>query len=84
MVVERADPQYTEEARAAKVNGSVTLRARLDSEGRLENVRVTRSLGYGLDAKAVECVQKWVWRPAIRDGEPVAVDVNIEVNFRLL
>jgi periplasmic protein TonB len=83
--VQRVEPQYTEEARAEKVQGSVGLRARLDAEGRLQDIRVVRSLGHGLDGKAVECVRQWVWQPAMRDGEePVAVDVYVEVNFRLL
>jgi TonB family protein len=45
---------------------------------------VTRSLGLGLDEKAIEAVTKWRFKPAMKDGKPVAVSANIVVNFRLL
>jgi TonB family protein len=46
-------------------------------------MRVQRSLGMGLDDKALEAVRTWRFEPALKDGRPVAVQVNIEVNFRL-
>jgi TonB family protein len=45
---------------------------------------VIRSLGLGLDQKAIEAVQKWRFKPGQKDGKPVPVSANIEVNFRLL
>jgi protein TonB len=63
-----ADPEYTPEALAAKLRGTV---------------KVARGLGNGLDEKAVECLQKWRFKPGMRNGEPVPVKATIEVNFRL-
>ena len=45
--------------------------------------QVARSLGMGLDQKAIEAVRKWKFEPAMKDGRPVAVQINVEVNFRL-
>ena len=47
------------------------------------DVKVARSLGMGLDQKAIEAVKKWKFEPALKDGKPVAVQINVEVNFRL-
>jgi TonB family protein len=45
--------------------------------------KVARSLGMGLDQKAIEAVRQWKFEPAMKDGRPVAVQINVEVNFRL-
>jgi TonB family protein len=52
-------------------------------DGRPHEMRVSRSLGFGLDEKALEAVKQWRFEPAKKDGRPVAVQINIEVNFRL-
>jgi len=49
-----------------------------------QEIKVVRSLGLGLDQKAIEAVQKWRFKPGLKDGKPVPVSANIEVNFRLL
>jgi TonB family protein len=77
------DPEYSEEARKAKHQGTVILWIVVGADGRPREIRVQRALGLGLDEKAVEAVRKWRFAPAMRDGHPVAVEVNIEVNFRL-
>ncbi len=77
------DPEYSEEARRAKYQGSVVLWVVIGPDGRPRDIRVQRSLGMGLDEKAIEAVRKWRFDPAKKDGRPVAVQVNIEVNFRL-
>ncbi len=77
------DPEYSEEARKAKYQGTVVLWTVIGPDGRTHEIRVSRSLGMGLDQKAVEAVRKWRFTPAMKDGHPVAVQVNIEVNFRL-
>jgi TonB family protein len=77
------DPEYSEEARSAKYQGTVLLWVIVGPDGRPRDIRVQRSLGMGLDEKAIEAVQKWKFTPAIKDGQPVAVQVNIEVSFRL-
>jgi TonB family protein len=77
------EPEYSEEARKAKYQGNVILSAVIGQDGRARDLHVARSLGMGLDEKAMEAVNKWRFAPALLDGRPVAVQVNIEVNFRL-
>ena len=77
------DPEYSDEARKAKYQGTVVLWVVVGSDGRPREVRAARPLGMGLDEKAIEAVRTWRFAPAMRDGHPVAVEVNIEVNFRL-
>jgi TonB family protein len=80
----KVEPEYSEEARKAKVQGTVLLAIEVDRSGRAQNVRVVRSLGVGLDEKAIEAVRKWKFKPGYRAGKPVTVGATIEVNFRLL
>lgn len=80
----KVEPEYSEEARKAKYQGTVVLYVEVDTGGRARNLRVVRSLGLGLDEKAVEAVQKWRFRPGQKNGQPVVVAATIEVNFRLL
>ena len=82
-VLYQPDPEYSEEARKAKYQGTVLLWLIVDPSGRPRDVRVSRSLGMGLDEKAVEAVKQWKFEPALKDGRPVAVQINVEVNFRL-
>jgi protein TonB len=77
------DPKYTDEARKAHVQGVVLLWVVIGPDGRTHDVRVQRSLGMGLDEKAIEAVRNWKFEPATKDGQPVAVQVNVEVDFRL-
>jgi periplasmic protein TonB len=77
------DPEYSEEARKAKYQGTVTLSLVVDSEGHPRNVHVVRSLGMGLDEKAIEAVSKWRFEPGLKNGYPVAVQIAVEVVFRL-
>ena len=84
VVLVKVDPEYSEEARKAKYSGTVSLLVIVDTEGRARDVRVTKSLGMGLDEKAIEAVQKWKFRPGMRNGIAVNVRALIEVNFRLL
>ena len=77
------DPEFSEEARKARHQGTVSLWAVITPDGRAVDIRVARSLGMGLDEKAVEAVKKWRFEPAKRNGQPVAAQVNIEVNFHL-
>jgi bla regulator protein blaR1 len=77
------NPEYSEEARRAKYQGVCVVSLIVDAQGNPRRVQVVRHLGKGLDKKAVEAVRQYKFAPAIRNGEPVAVEVNIEVNFRL-
>ena len=79
----RPDPEYSEEARKAKYQGTVVIDCTVGPDGRVYDMRVSRSLGMGLDEKAKEALRNWKFEPAKKDGQPVAVLVSIEVNFRL-
>jgi protein TonB len=77
------EPEFSEEARRSKYQGEVTLLATIGADGRTRDLRVVRSLGMGLDEKAMEAVRTWRFEPARKDGQPVAVQMNIIVNFHL-
>lgn len=83
-VLYKVDPEYSEEARKAKYSGTVLISLIVDPQGKAQNIRVVRSLGLGLDEKAMEAVAKWKFKPGMKNGQAVAVQATIEVNFRLL
>ena len=77
------DPEYSEEARKAKYQGTCVLWLIVGPDGRTRDIKVARTLGLGLDEKAIEAVKQWKFEPAMKDGKPVAVQINVEVSFRL-
>ncbi len=78
------NPSYSEEARAARASGTVTLSVVVTADGRVEGAQILRGPGNGLEQKALEAVQTWRFRPAAGpDGKPVACRVAIQVTFRL-
>jgi TonB family protein len=81
--VSAPDPDYTEEARRAKKQGTCVLWLIVDSAGHPRDIKVIRGLGFGLDAKALEAVQHWRFQPALKDGRPVDVQISVEVEFHL-
>jgi len=83
-VISKVDPEYSEEARKAKYSGSVMLSIVVNTDGKAEDIKVVKSLGMGLDEKAMEAVAKWRFNPGKNKGVPVKVRAQIEVNFRLL
>lgn len=80
----KPEPEYPDMARAAKLQGEVILSVVITAEGRTANIQVVHSLGFGLDEKAIDAVSQWRFKPGTRDGNPVAVQAAISVNFRLL
>jgi protein TonB len=80
----KTEPEYSEEARKARFQGSVMLALEIDPQGRPRNIRVVRSLGLGLDERAVEAVAQWKFKPGLLNGRPVSAPVSVEVSFRLL
>jgi protein TonB len=82
-ILYKVEPQYTEEAKTAKVSGSVLLSLLVDENGNAQEIQVARSLDEGLDQKAIDAVRQWRFSPGTENGKPVAVTVKIEVNFRL-
>ena len=83
-LIYKVDPQYSDKARKKHRQGTVVLSLIVDEHGLPYDIRVLRSLGLGLDEKAMEAVAQWRFQPGIKDGHPVKVWVTIEVNFRLL
>ena len=83
-VLTKRDPEYSEEARAEKFQGTVLLNVEIGPDGLAHNIRVQRGLGLGLDEKAMEAVQQWIFKPGTQGGQPVTVAATIEINFRLL
>ncbi|HLJ25759.1 MAG TPA: TonB family protein [Candidatus Angelobacter sp.] len=77
------DPDYSEEARKAKYQGTVTLYAIIGPDGKPRGLKVLHSLGMGLDEKALEKVRTWMFEPGKKDGQAVAVAMNIVVDFHL-
>src|SRR5579863_3288121 len=77
------DPEYSEEARKAKFMGVCALSLIVGADGRPRDIEVARSVGLGLDEKAIEAVKMWKFEPATKDGKPVAVKINVEVTFHL-
>ena len=83
-LLHKVEPEYSEEARKAKYQGTVMLSVEVWEDGVAHNIRVLRSLGLGLDEKAVEAVKQWKFSPGKKDGKPVKVLAQIQVSFRLL
>jgi len=77
------EPDFSEEARKAKYQGTVTLSAIIGPDGKPRNIHVVRALGMGLDEKAVQKVRTWLFEPGKKNGQPVAVAMTLEVDFRL-
>ena len=76
-------PEYTDKARKQKINGTVVLTMVVTEEGKVRDVRVTKSLDRGLDKQAIAAVSTWKFEPGTKDGKPVAVQLPVEVDFRL-
>jgi TonB family protein len=82
--INSVEAEFSDEARRAKYQGVVLVAVIVDTMGNPQNPRVVRSLGMGLDEKAIEAVHKYRFRPALRDHKtPVAVEINVEVDFHL-
>ena len=82
-LIHQVDPEFSEEARKAKFSGNVQVYLIVDENGQPSHVRVVRGVGMGLDEKAVEAVRQYRFKPAMRDGKPVRVDLYIDVNFQI-
>jgi protein TonB len=83
VAIYKPEPQYSEQARAAKWQGAVLVSVVIDATGTPTNIKVVRPLGLGLDEQAIEAVHQWKFQPGTKDGVPVPVQAQIEVAFRL-
>lgn len=77
------DPEYTDKARKAKVNGTVIVSLIVTVEGEARDVKVTKSLTPDLDQRTIETVRTWRFKPGTKDGQPVAVQIEAEVSFHI-
>jgi TonB family protein len=84
VLLSKSEPEYSESARAEKIQGTVTLSVVIGTDGLAHNITLLGSVGFGLDEKAAEAVSEWRFKPGMKDGTPVPVTASIEVNFRLL
>jgi len=82
-VLYKIEPEYSEEARKAKWQGTVVLSLVVDEKGHPQQIKVAKALGLGLDQKAIEAVEQWRFEPGKKDGKGVAVYATVEVNFQL-
>jgi TonB family protein len=80
----KVDPEYTEEASEAKLEGTVILQLEVHPDGRAYNIQVKRGLGMGLDEQAIAAIEQWTFEPATKDSEPVTVSATVEMNFKLM
>jgi TonB family protein len=83
-VLEKVEPQYTEEARVARIQGTTVLSVEIGPDGVARNAQVLRGVGLGLDESALIAISQWRFKPGAKNGQPVTVKASIEVNFRLL
>lgn len=83
-LLRKVEPDYTDEAKEADLQGTVSMEVAVHPDGRAHNVHVVEGLGMGLDEEAVAAVEQWTFAPAEKDGKPVVVAATIQVSFRLL
>jgi protein TonB len=81
--ISRVEPQYTELARKARIEGIVIIEAIINTNGDVTDVRVLKPLPLGLDQSALEAVKRWRFKPGTLNGQPVPVIYNLTINFRL-
>jgi protein TonB len=82
-VIFSPEPSFSDEARKAKAQGVVMLLLVVGKDGLPHDIRVGQSLGMGLDEKAIDAVHRWRFRPATLNGQPVATEIAVQVDFRL-
>jgi TonB family protein len=82
-IVIRNDPEYSTEATRAFVQSTVVLSIVVGEDGKAHDIKVAQPSGFGLDEKAVEAMQTWVFRPGSKDGHPAPMPANVEMNFHL-
>ncbi len=83
-LISKVEPSYSAEALADKLSGSVLVSLIVGVDGVPSDIQIVKGLGEGLDEKAIEAVSQWRFKPGMKDGVPVAVKAQVNVNFRLL
>lgn len=82
-VIKEVKPQYTAEARRAKIQGVVGLDCVVETDGKVGDVQVSKSLDPGLDEQAVKAARLWMFEPGKKDGKAVRVRIALEMTFTL-
>jgi len=82
-VISSPPPTYSEEARKAKIEGDCFVSIAVDDKGNLTDLHVIKSLGMGLDLRAIDAVRTWKFEPAYKNGKPVAAKLTVQVSFHL-
>ncbi len=77
------EPEFNDEARDARIEGLLVLNVVIDEHGNVGRVKILTPIGMGLDDNAVTAVKAWRFKPALRNGEPVAVEMQIELGLSL-
>lgn len=77
------EPQFSQRAREARYQGVATIALIVGKDGAPTRIRILNPLGYGLDDQAVRAVESWKFKPAEKDGQPVSVQIAVEVDFHL-
>ena len=83
VAIHMANPKYSKEAREAKFSGQVVVSIIVGTDGEPHNVHILRGVGMGLDEEAMKAVKQYKFKPAMQNGKPVAVYVNVQVNFQI-
>lgn len=83
VLLSKVDPEYSEKARLAKLEGTVLLKIIVDVDGRAKDIKVVRGPGLGLDERAVAAVQRWTFAPGKKNGQALRVEAQVEVSFVL-
>jgi len=83
MRINAVEPQYSKEGRERNINGVVMLSAVVLPDGTLDKIRITKSLGFGLDEKAIEAARKTTFLPGVRNGAFVPTFIQLEMNFNI-
>ena len=82
-VISAPDPEYSDKARKKKAHGTVILETTVGTDGHTHDIRVVQPLGYGLSEQAVKALREWTFEPGRKDGQPVPVLLQVEMDFRL-
>jgi protein TonB len=82
-IISKKDPDYTELARKARIQGIVIVEAVIDRQGNVTEARILKPLPMGLDQQALAAIKQWKFRPGTLNGQPVPVYYNLTINFRL-
>ncbi len=81
-ILRKVDPEYSKEAELERVQGTALYRIVVDKSGEPRDIELLSPIGYGLDEKGTEAIQKWVFAPGTKDGMPVSILATVEINFR--